>query len=88
MPSLKRKLSYPRINAFARGQIWDIHCAEVARETIRGAVAKLDGEPPSLQTIENTIAKEMQDPVWRGEDEETPGRPKLFTQVRKAELYA
>ena len=71
--------SFARLDAFARGAIWGMHCAGATRDEIMDTVSKKDGSPPSIKAIDATITRKKEDPEWRGEDSAAGGRPSLLS---------
>jgi hypothetical protein len=61
----KRKRDQPttaRLDVFARGFVWGLHVAGVAREEICKKVMKKDGTPVGLKAVDKIIAHKKQDP--------------------------
>ena len=83
----KKKRSYFRLDAFARGMIWALYSlAGWQRKDIQKNVEKSDGAQPSLKAVDDTLAKKRKCPEWRGDDEEKSGRPEMLTKTQKLEL--
>ena len=81
---MPKKISYARLDAFAKGQIWGMHLAGASREDIKKATQKTDGRAPTYRTIDSVIAEQKANPEWRGEAREKGGRPqKLDAKLKK-----
>ena len=78
--------TFARLDAFARGAIWGMHCAGSARDEIVDTVTKKDGSAPSLKAVDETIAHKTEDPEWRGEDSAAGGRPQELSAGDKKDL--
>ena len=87
MPKRKRAdATTARLDAFARGHIWGLHCGGVARDQICQHVHKKDGTAVGLRAVDKVIAHKNQFPDWRGTDSSAGGRPSAMSEVQKQEL--
>ena len=78
--------SFERLDAFARGAIWGMHCAGASSEEIVETVTKKDGSAPSRRAVNNVIAHKTQDPTWRGEESVAGGRHHELTRREHRDL--
>ena len=64
----KKKMTFGRFSAFARGKIVAFRQSGVPFHKISKKVAKKDGARPSLRAVKAVAAKAEADPEWEGED--------------------
>jgi len=76
-------MSTARFDAFARGEIVGMRRAGASREEIRKAITKKDGSTPSLRAVAGVLAKQAEEPEWRGEDSAAGGRPRHLTPAQE-----
>ena len=87
MPQGRRRApTTARLDAFARGQIWGLHCAGVPVWQIAAQVAKKDGALVSPRAVDKVISRKRRFPAWRGTDSSAGGRPPAITDAQKREL--
>lgn len=87
MPKRKRgKPTTARLDAFARGFVWGLHVAGVAREEICKKVMKKDGTPVGLKAVDKVIAHKKQHPSWKGTDSIAGGRPAAISDAQRKKL--
>ena len=86
MPKRRRAPTTARLDAFARGEIWGLHCAGVPVLQIAGQVIKKDGTCVGSRAVDKVIARKKQFPAWRGTDSSAGGRPSAITAAQKREL--
>lgn len=88
MKSKPNAQSSARLDTFARGMIWGMHLAGMAREGMAEHLEKKDGAAVPLNTIDRVIAKKKADPEWRGMDSVAGGRPSTLTTKQHKQVTA
>ena len=78
--------SSARLDAFARGTMWGMHCAGASSEEIMETVTKKDGSAPCRRAVNKVIDSKALDPAWRGEDSQAGGRRQELTRREQQAL--
>jgi hypothetical protein len=61
-PSLRRTMTFARLDAFTRGKIVGMRAAGAVRKEIVKKTRKKDGTKPSLRAVDAVLAKTSTDP--------------------------
>ena len=78
--------SSARLDAFARGAIWGMHCCGASPEEIIDTVTKKDGSAPCRRAVNKVTERKTLEPAWRGEDSQAGGRRQELTRREQLQL--
>ena len=79
-------MSTARLDAFARGKIIGLAEGGLTHDEILTRVTKTDGSPPTLRSVEATLARARDVPEWRGKDSTAGGRPRELSDAEQKQL--
>ena len=83
-----RKMSYARLDVWARAQIVAYADSGLKPQSIVSKVMK-NVTRPKLRAVQKTISKKKNDPEWRGQNNRPgPGRPGALTETQINQLYS